>query len=127
MKSRLMLAQGCGVLTLFGSSAFAGSSEIEIRESDIVFSRTQPLEVVVRMDATKLVRRWAVAGGELYVRIQAVEPIETERPNESIRLAAVNGVVGRIVLDPIEHLLQQNHFPRLRASVRVQSIEIHTG
>jgi hypothetical protein len=50
----------------------------------------------IRMDATGLVRHW-LAGGELYLRIEVDEPVTTERAVESIRLAAMGGVLGKIV------------------------------
>lgn len=58
----------------------------------------QPGEQVVRMDATRLVRRWLDAGGDMYLRIHAVQPVQLEHGTGSIQLRSDGGMIGKIVL-----------------------------
>jgi hypothetical protein len=53
---------------------------------------------VVRLDATRLVRQWKIAGTELLLRLRVVEPTESARPPESIELSVSGGIVGKAVL-----------------------------
>lgn len=52
----------------------------------------------VPMDVTGFMRRWYEAGNELCLRIQVVEPLESARPSESIRLPGAEGILGQITL-----------------------------